>query len=206
MRISQFDNMPDSARVWIFGADRQLRPDDVARTRTHFETFLAEWAAHGQALTAAWSIVHGRFLAVAVDESRTAASGCSIDRLTEEIRRLESLLDVRLLETGAVWYRDAQGHIQWAARDEFRRLAEEGAVNGETIVFDLTVPSLAEYRSGRWELPASRSWHNRLLAARPGRRHAADGRDPAGGGNRASGGEEATTVHPASPPNQPTPL
>ncbi len=157
-------HLPDEARLWIFGASRPISEQQVAPLVSSTERFLEGWAAHGQALAAAFEWRYERFLLVAVDEDHTAPSGCSIDALTGHVKHLETELDVRLLDGGAVWFRDAAG-IRRVDRREFREMAARGEVDGDTIVFDLAVQRLGDLRTGGWELPAASSWHARLLSS-----------------------------------------
>ncbi len=126
-------------------------------------SFFEEWAAHRQRLEVGFAWRYQRFLLVAVDESRAGASGCSIDDLTDRLRELEAELALSLLDSSPVWYRDPGGRVRTSARAEFQRLAEGGEVGPDTTVFDLSLIRLGDLREGRWELPAARSWHSRLL-------------------------------------------
>lgn len=155
-------DLPDDARLWTFGADRTLTEEEGDRVAAATRPFLDRWAAHGEALAAAFEVRHGRFLLVAVDERRAAASGCSIDALMGHVRELERELDVKLLDASPIWFRYGK-EIRSAGRSEFTALAEKGEVDGQTPVFDLSLQRLGELRAGRWELAASDSWHSRLL-------------------------------------------
>lgn len=155
-------DLPDQARLWVFGADRPLGSDEAAQACEETERFLEVWAAHGAELAAACDWRYGRFLIIALDERQAAASGCSIDALMGHIRQLESDFGVELANGSPVWYRDGE-EIRVASRREFRELAMRGDVSGRTVVFDLTVQRLGELRSGGWERAASSSWHGRLL-------------------------------------------
>jgi len=157
-------DLPDAARLWAFGADRQIREEEHDRLIETTRSFVERWAAHGEALAAAFELLHGRFLLVAVDENQGAASGCSIDALVGHVRELERELDVTLVDASPIWFRDGTG-IRSVGRAEFRALAESGEVDGRTPVFDLTVQRVGELRAGGWELPAGDSWHARLLPA-----------------------------------------
>ena len=178
MSLTPVAELPGGSRAWIFGA--RPAPGDEAADRLLGSTreFLADWAAHRQQLRAGMDWLHGRFLVVAVDESRAPASGCSIDALTDHLRSLEEATGLTLLDASAVWFRDpadgGEGEIRAVSRPEFRRLAEEGTVDGETRVFDLTEDRLEAIRSGGWEGPARSSWHADFLPA-PERDAPADG-------------------------------
>lgn len=163
MSLVPLNALPDDARVWCFGATDGLTPASVERLRSATADFLREWTAHRADLRAGFGWVDDRFLVVAVDESHVGASGCSIDALTAHVRSLEEATGVTLLDSAPVWFRDAAGMIRCAGRDEFRRLADAGAVDGGTPVFDLTVDRLGDVRARDWEVEAGRSWHARLL-------------------------------------------
>ncbi len=159
MNIAALDDFPDSARVWVFGSDRELAGGEAGVVLEAVDAFLAGWAAHGVPLRAARSWCYDRFLVVAVDMESAPPSGCSIDALVTVLRGLEDRLDVRFLGNEAVWYRDSHGKIRRATRPAFRALAGNGEVVPETVVFDNSVIVLADLRGGRWEGPARERWH-----------------------------------------------
>lgn len=165
MSLIAYHDLPDASRVWIFGTDRPPDAEESARLLDETRRFLEDWTAHRVDLEAGFDWMHHRFLHVAVDEGTTEASGCSIDALVGRLRELERELDLSLLDTSPVWYRDptSGGLVRSVDRDRFRELAREGAVDGETVVFDLTVDQLGAVHAGRWELPAAESWHATLL-------------------------------------------
>lgn len=158
--------LPDASRVWVFAADRRPTPGEAAHLVERMTEFVAEWAAHRRDLRAALDWRYGRFLVIAVDESRTGASGCSIDALVHRLTELEEALDLSLVDGSPVWFRDGsrEGEIRCVDRSEFRRLFREGQVDHDTVVFDLTVDRLGDLREGAWERPARETWHARLLA------------------------------------------
>jgi hypothetical protein len=157
-----FDALPDDARLWIFNAARPLDGAARAAVPADVDAFLAGWAAHGAPLTAARELRYDRFLLVGVDEHAAGASGCSIDALTQRLRRLEGELGIALLENAPVLYRDG-GTVHRVPRAEFQALAERGAVTPETIVFDNSVTRVGAVRRGQWETPARASWHGRAF-------------------------------------------
>ena len=158
-----FDDLPDDARVWCFAAEREPGPRETARLLDSLQSFVDQWTAHRQDLSAGVTWLHQRFLLVGLDERTTGASGCSIDALMGRLGELERELGFRLTDASRVCYRDGNGRIQSVTRGDFRELAKSGSVGPETPVFDLTASSLDRVRSGGLERPASTSWHARLL-------------------------------------------
>lgn len=169
--LAPLERLPDGSRVWIFGTGREVSEAEAARLLESMGGFVADWAAHRRELRAGLDWRHGRFLHVAVDESATSASGCSIDALVGRLRELEAELDLPLVDTSPVWFRDPADpdRIRCVGREEFRDRARGGSVDGETVVFDLTVDRLGAVRRGAWELPAADSWHAVLLPEDAGR-------------------------------------
>ncbi len=157
-----FDELPGSARLWVFGADRPLTPAEEERILSEVDAFLDGWKAHGQPLSAARSWRYRRFLLVAADERVTPPSGCSIDALVRTLKGLEGELGVTLVDGGAVWFRDGE-RVRSASRADFSSLAERGEVGLETTVFDGSVTRLGELREGAWEAPAGDRWHARAF-------------------------------------------
>ena len=62
-----------------------------------------------------------------------------------------------------VYFRGSSGLVHGCTRPQFQELAIDGDVTGETMVFDTTVTSVADFR-GRFEKPAKESWQGSLLA------------------------------------------
>ena len=165
-----FLTLPDHGRVWVFPASRQLAGDEERRLLVEVDAFLDEWAAHGAPLRAGRELVEGWFLLVGVDEDASKPSGCSIDALVNRLEGLGQALGVTLVDRAPVWYR-AGSEIRRVARQEFKALAQAGAVGPGTQVFDTSLNRLEALRGEGLERPARQSWHGSAFfrdAAAPG--------------------------------------
>lgn len=158
-----FSSLPDSARVWVYGADRELGEAGEKQLLSTVDSFLGEWKAHGTPLSSARDWCEGRFLTVAVDQEQAGASGCSIDGLFRNLKALEGSLGAQLVPSGLVYFRARDGHVRAVTRDEFSEAAERGEIDDDTEVFDPSVTSLGEWR-GRFKSRAADSWHKSLMA------------------------------------------
>ncbi|HEU0054395.1 MAG TPA: hypothetical protein VFQ39_14505 [Longimicrobium sp.] len=163
MPAVDFDQVPDDARVWIFGAARPLTDDEQERLARAADDFVARWAAHGAPVVGARELRDGRFLLVAADERATGVSGCSIDSLFHALGALETELGVALRDSGLVFWRGADGEVRSAPRSDFRALARAGEVDEDTVVFDNTVATAGDLRAGRWETRFRDAWHARAF-------------------------------------------
>jgi len=161
MSVIQFEDLPDHSRVWVFGSDRTLDANQEKTLMSIVDPFLQQWRAHGAELTVGRDWRAGRFLTIGVDQSTAGASGCSIDGLFRELKRLDSKLGASMVTSGLIFYKDANGAVQSVDREKFTELGASGQIGPQTRVFDTTVTSLAEWRA-RFEIDLKDSWHARL--------------------------------------------
>jgi hypothetical protein len=76
----------DTARTWVFAAERALSASERDALLGDVDDFLDGWAAHGVPLTCGRDWRYDRFLVIAVDEAAAGVSGCSIDALTRRLK------------------------------------------------------------------------------------------------------------------------
>lgn len=159
--------LPDSTRLWVYGASRALEDDESSAIERELAAYVAGWAAHGAPLDAAAAVIENRFVVVAVDERAARASGCSIDDMVHRIGELERVHGISLLDGTLVYYRGPEGKIVACDRPTFRRRAAEGEITPRTIVFDPMIATLGELRAGAFERAVAETWHRRFLATDP---------------------------------------
>lgn len=161
-----FPHLPDSARLWVYGISRPLLADEEVRVLESVDRFLEAWRAHGHPLAAARQWLYGRFLLVGVDETITPPSGCSIDALVRTLKEIESTLGLEIVGGAPIWYRDERdgSEPRRVTRPEFKDKVLSGEVTVDTMVFDLSLTRVREFREGKWEIRAGDSWHGRYLS------------------------------------------
>jgi hypothetical protein len=160
MSVIPFDQLPETTRLWIYGAERKFTEAESETAAEQMSRFLQEWTAHKRELAVGWQLKFARFFLIAVDESQMAASGCSIDSMVHNLRGLESLLNIEIMGTTAkVFFRDEEDQVRCVTRLEFRELVRHGTASPDTFVFDNTIQTLRELRQDKWEVPMSASWH-----------------------------------------------
>jgi hypothetical protein len=167
MSLIPFEQLPDHSKLWIFPADRVLTQAERERLIQVVTDGLSEWVAHGSPVRWGHQVLHDQFLMIGVDETHTALTGCSIDSGVSQIRQLEKELAMSFLDNARIFFRDGEA-IRCETRPGFQKLAEEGRVDGDTLVFNNVVTSLGELRRGEWEIPVRDSWHAKAfpIAAR----------------------------------------
>ncbi len=156
-----FDQLPEESRIWIYQSDRRFTDEEVAAIDTALRAFIDNWTAHGSGLEASFELRYNRFIVLAINQEVQAATGCSIDASVAFIQSLEQQYGVDLLDKMNVTFRTGE-FISHKNLTDFRRMAKEKAVTGNTIVFNNLVTNVAEYRDA-WEVPAFDSWHSRFF-------------------------------------------
>ncbi|MBX2961288.1 MAG: hypothetical protein KF687_02180 [Cyclobacteriaceae bacterium] len=159
-----FDSLPGTARIWIYQADRKLNEVEKTTISSVLHSFTSQWTAHQQPLKASFAVLHDYFVVLAVDESYTEASGCSIDSSVAVIRQLCAQLDVDLLGRNKIaFYIDEQVHL--IPINELKSKQQEGFWSANATVFDNTILTKDAFLSS-WKTKAAGTWLNRYLSTK----------------------------------------
>ncbi|HRF81842.1 MAG TPA: hypothetical protein PL070_17320 [Flavobacteriales bacterium] len=156
-------DLPDHARLWVYKTARDLSHAEQNLVRDRGAAFTSTWAAHGTPLDAAVDVLHNRFVVVVVDEEQALASGCSIDKSVGFVKNLEHDLNLMLTDRMIVVYEGPNGITSCRLQD-LPALLKEGAITGDTMVFDDLVPTLGDLRT-RFRMPLRGTWLERYLGA-----------------------------------------
>ncbi len=159
--LVDFNTLPDESRVWIYQASRSFSDAELQEVERSLSEFIDEWTAHGSELEAGFEIRYKRFIILALDQSKTLASGCSIDASVHFIQGLEKKYDLELLDKMNVSYKQGD-FIAYKPLADFKKMARQKAVSKNTVVFNNLVTNKLEYLEN-WEVPASESWHARFM-------------------------------------------
>ncbi|MCH8903792.1 MAG: ABC transporter ATPase [Bacteroidetes bacterium] len=159
--MTNYNDLPDNCRVWIYQSDREFTPDEVSDIKVRLGDFVSNWGTHGTQLVAFADVYHNYFIAFVVDEESMKATGCSIDASVHLIQDLERELNLSLLTRTNFAYKD-NGQIKVAAQDDFSELVKNGVVSDETIIFDNLVKNKHDFEE-KWEIPFEKSWHKTLV-------------------------------------------
>jgi hypothetical protein len=151
----------EQSRVWIYQSDRELYDEQVKQLHEILNNFTAEWTAHNHQLKAKAEVRYNRFLILIVDESQAGASGCSIDKSVNFMKKLEQQFNINLFDRFNFAYREGEKVLS-APRHEFEELLKQKKINIDTIVFNNLVQNLTELEN-KWEVPFKDSWHRQLF-------------------------------------------
>lgn len=151
----------ENSRVWIYQSDKELTANQTQRLQQQLNNFTESWTAHNHQLKAAAMVKYNRFIMLSVDESKAAATGCSIDKSVHLMKQLEQEYHINLFDRFNLAYRTDSG-IASAPRAKFEELIKAGMIDENTIVFNNMVQTLAELQT-KWEVPLKSSWHLQLF-------------------------------------------
>ena len=156
-----FETLPLESKIWIYQSNRKFSDDEMTEIESELKIFIENWSAHGTSLEASYLLKYNRFIILAVNQEVQQATGCSIDSSVAFIQSLEQKFQVDLLDKMNVTFRNGE-HIAHKSLIDFKRMAKEKAVTGNTIVFNNLVNSIEEFNEN-WEVPADESWHSRFF-------------------------------------------
>ncbi len=151
-----FDQLPATARVWIYQASRPFTSEETAGIMPGLARFAEEWTSHGRSLLASAAVLHGHFLVLGLDEAVAGASGCSIDASVRFVAQLEQHLGLELLEKSRLAFVQ-NGQVQLLHRRELKAAAASATVAPNTLYFDNTLATKGELDT-HWPRPAGETW------------------------------------------------
>ncbi len=151
----------EQSRVWIYQSDKELYDEQAKQLLGQLNDFAAEWTAHNHQLKAKAEVRYNRFLILIVDESQAGASGCSIDKSVNFMKKLEQQFGISLFDRFNFAYREGEKVLS-APRHEFEEMLKNKKINTDTIVFNNLVQNLTELEN-KWEVPFKDSWHKQLF-------------------------------------------
>ena len=159
--VVTFDKISDESRIWIFQSNQLISDLDIESLEKKIEVFLSSWTSHGDQLMVASKIKYNLFIIIALDQSCSTASGCSIDKLVSFIKNIENDYQISLLDRLDISFRD-KNKISVLRLNDFKRKILEKKINNDTIVFNNLI-NLKSDLSDDWEIPLNRSWHQKLI-------------------------------------------
>ena len=159
--FTEYKNLPNNSRVWIYQSDREFSTKEVEFISEKAEEFINSWTRHGDDLKGSFTIKYNQFLVLAVDESFNNVSGCSIDSSVRFVQGLENELALDLMNKMNVTFKDGET-INLVQLPDFQKFAKANKITSETIVFNNMVATKEDFENN-WEVPAKESWHKRFL-------------------------------------------
>ena len=160
--IMNYKQLANHSRVWIYQSSRALTNEEVDEIKSYGNRFIANWAAHGKELQAAFEVFYNRFIVLFADESQVKASGCSIDASVHFIKDIQNAYQLDLFDRLNIAYKTSK-NIDTLRMHDFQEALSKGQLTENTIVFNNLVETKEAFDSA-WEVPVKDSWHSKMLA------------------------------------------
>ena len=165
---TNFNNLPDHARVWVYQANRPLTDGEVKWIETDLQPALNQWAAHGQPLLASALVLENRFVVVGVDEGYNLPSGCSIDSSVRTLRQIGQQLGnttsaVDLFDRSAA-VQSIDGSVIAYPLATIKAAVANGLLTPDTVLFNTLVKTKAEFLAN-WHIRSADSWLKRYFTS-----------------------------------------
>jgi predicted amidohydrolase len=81
-------------RVWVFIGKRALDATETAWANEQLVAFTQTWQTHGKAMNASGFVFENQALVIVANEAGIQASGCSMDKINQQIRQMGTELGV----------------------------------------------------------------------------------------------------------------
>ena len=85
-------------RVWVFIGKRALDATEVAWANEMLVSFTQTWQTHGKAMNASGFVFENHALVIVANEAGVQASGCSMDKINQQIRLMGAELGIDYFE------------------------------------------------------------------------------------------------------------
>jgi hypothetical protein len=154
-------HLPDNARLWLFTASRPLEDDELAMLETAMNEFVGGWKSHNAELKAGYAVLHKTVLAIAVDESVEAPSGCSIDKAFRLLAELGEQLQTNFLDR-LLLVKPYCNIAKVMSKNEALKTVQENALGPHDLVFDFSLNQLGQLRKNYLQ-PFSENWLGKTL-------------------------------------------
>jgi hypothetical protein len=159
--ITDFKNIPDDSRVWIYQSNRDFSDSEIKIINNKTALFLDNWKAHGNELQASYLIKERRFLVIAVNEEFNPIGGCSIDYSLQLVNDISTTINLDLLDRLSVNY-ISENKIKSISLKDLKNKIKNRSFSPETIIFNTTVKTKKELSSD-FELKISSSWLSKFF-------------------------------------------
>ncbi|MFK7784212.1 MAG: hypothetical protein AB8B56_03800 [Crocinitomicaceae bacterium] len=141
-------NLSPSSKVWVYKSNRELTSSEQAFIREELDIFIPQWASHGNQLFGGAEVVENWFVILAVDETQSMASGCSIDTSVQFMKAVGKELNVDFFDRMKVL-------IEKNGTKEQVHFSEIGG-HSDAKVYNPLISNLKEFKSN-WLTPVSES-------------------------------------------------
>jgi hypothetical protein len=160
--MMDFLSFPDTARVWIYAADREIPNEIAIAINNKIIDFTKEWSSHQMALKATGGLLHKYFIVFVVDDGFNKPGGCSIDSSVHFVKSLGQEYGIDFFNRSIFYYLEKDS-VKSIRQADLSDAVHEGKLSENTMFFDTLVQTKLEFQNN-WLKPLRQSWHSRLVS------------------------------------------
>ncbi|MBI2721426.1 MAG: hypothetical protein HYX39_04555 [Bacteroidetes bacterium] len=149
-------------RAWAYLINKDLSNEQLTGLQQKGDQFTKTWTAHESKLSANFELFKNKIIVVTVNENQTAASGCSIDKLTRFIKQLESEFELELMNRLLIAY-ETEGRVNVIHSSKIKELLHTGEITANTIIYNTAIANQEELQN--WAQPLKNTWLQKYLPA-----------------------------------------
>lgn len=157
----EFKDLPESARIWVYQADRNLSETEEARVLDFLKTAVDAWVTHGMPMRGSAKILFNRMIVLAADTAFQAPSGCSIDSSTGWLHELGRDMNINFFDRSIGYFEDEV--LKFFSVFDAKKQVSAGVIQPDTRVINLQVNVKHELDSSL-VVPASESFLSRYFS------------------------------------------
>lgn len=146
----------DNSRIWIYQADREFSPQEIAELREKIAKFAEVWNSHGSSVKSYAGLFFGHFIIMMADETHVKVGGCSTDSSFRFIKDMEKEFNVGLLDRQTLAF-IVKGKIVLIPLEDINLSIENEIINQETLYFNNTILTKKQLLND-WIIPVKDSW------------------------------------------------
>ena len=158
---TEFNKLDKKARLWVYQADRAFNEEEKGLILEKGKAFVESWTAHNKALIASIDIKYNQFIILAVDETKAAATGCSIDKSVHFVRLLEDELKINLLDKSKIAFLK-DDEVVLENLSSIKSKIESEDIEADSLVFNNMATDKAQFDTN-WIISAANSWMGRYF-------------------------------------------
>jgi hypothetical protein len=151
-----FNDFNSSSRIWVYAANRVLNNEEQTSILQQAKGFCENWTAHQQQLKADAVILYNLFVIFAVDETKSAVSGCGIDKSVHFMQSLSQNTGIDFFNRMQIEMLDDE-QISVLNTATLKALHEQGKLATNLRFANKNIHTLQQLRND-FMLPMEKSW------------------------------------------------
>ena len=156
-----FNSFNPKSKVWIFQANRLLNIDETTLLKEKGDLFTNQWKAHGADLKAGCTLINQIFYVFVSDETFNAVGGCSIDKLIQFVKSVETEISIDFFNRLNIAYR-LDSNIKICGLQEIKIKIANQEINENTMVYNNAIDTIEKLRT-EWVIPLNKSFLKKYL-------------------------------------------